>query len=397
MIPRLKPWLGKKELRAAFSRSKGDDVRKFEKTFAREVGQKHAVAFPYGRTGLIFLLNALNLRGKEIICPAYTCVVVPHAITYSGNRPVFVDSQPSDFNMDLDRVPDAVNENTGAIIATSIFGYPVDLDKLNVIRKTYPHIHIIQDCAHSFSAEWKGTPVQKHGVAAVYGLNISKLITSIFGGMITTDDEALADTLRYQRSKCLKTPGPGKTIRRLLYLLAIYPTFSNWVYGFINRLERSGLLDLFVKYYDEGKIDMPSDYLEQMTNLEARVGLVQLKKYRQIIDRRRALASYYNQTLFGIKGLKLPPLVEGATYSHYVPMVEDRNRFLDFFLKQGVQLGWLIEYCIPHMSSYGQKQGGAYCIAAKMSESAINIPLFSGIGNASIERIVDLFKQGKAL
>ena len=78
MIPRLKPTIGLTELLAALRPPHKDDVERFEQSFAKLMGQKYAFAFPYGRTGLMFLLEALGLEGKEIICPAYTCVVVPH-------------------------------------------------------------------------------------------------------------------------------------------------------------------------------------------------------------------------------------------------------------------------------------------------------------------------------
>lgn len=297
MIPRLKPALGWKELTAAFSLPKQNDVERFEKAFAEKMGQKHAIAFPYGRTGIVMLLEALGLKGKEVICPAYTCVVVPHAIVTSGNEPVFVDSQEYDFNMDLGLVEEAITEKTGAIIATSIFGYPVNLDKLDMIKKEYPHIHIIQDCAHSFAAEWKGRPVQKEGVAAVFGLNISKLMTSIFGGMITTDDGELAERLVDLRNRKLKPASTNKSLRRFLYLLTVYPAFWGPVYGMVNWIERMGWLNYFVKYYDESEIDMPNDYLESMSKVEARVGIAQLSRYDKIIEERRSMAVYYHAHL----------------------------------------------------------------------------------------------------
>lgn len=392
MIPRLKPFLDWRELAAALRPSLQDDVARFETAFAEKMGQNHAVAFPYGRTGLIMLLEALGLKGKQIVCPAYTCVVVAHAIMVSGNEPVFVDSRSDDFNMDLDLVPGLISDRTGAIIATSIFGQPVDLDKLDAIRKQFPGIVIIQDCAHSFSAEWKGRPVQREGNAAIFGLNISKLITSIFGGMVTTDDEALANSLREIRANNLKPASSGKSLRRLLYLLAVYTAFWGPVYGIINRLERSGLLDRFTKYYDEGIIDMPSDYLEQLTGVEARVGMVQLSKYETIIDRRKKNASRYFEVLHNVEGLQLPPANDGATYSHFTVLVPDRYSLVKNALQHGIQLGTLIEYCIPNMNSYKEYAlDQSFPNASRYSKSTINIPVYSGLTNQ--DEIVNTLKK----
>lgn len=377
MIPRLKPRLGWQEALAAFSPSHAQDVERFEAQFAAKAGQKHAIAFPYGRTGLALLLEALGMRGKEILCPAYTCVVVPHAIVISGNEPVFIDSQESDFNMNLELAQEAVNERTGAIVATSIFGYPVNLDQLAKFRQRHPDICIVQDCAHSFMTQWHGQLVHKAGVAAFFGLNISKLITSIFGGMVSTDDDDLAAKLREVRRKRIAPPTWSKTWQRRMYLAAVYPAFSPLLYGFTHVLERRGALGGLVKYYDEAAIDMPKDFLSGLTPVEARVGCVQLKRYDAIVAHRRGLAQWYAQQLQGLTSLRLPPLVEGATYSHYVPRVKRREEIMARAGERGVQLGWLIEYCIPLMAAYRKRSGSRfeYPIAGQMARETINLPM----------------------
>jgi dTDP-4-amino-4,6-dideoxygalactose transaminase len=363
---------------AALHLPKNDDVKRFEDAFADLMGQKFALAFPYGRTGLMLLLKALEIEDQEIICPAYTCVVVPHAIVYSGNVPVFIDCEPEGFNMDLDLAGEAITDKTRALLATSIFGYPVNLDKLDKIRKMHPQIYIIQDCAHSFAAKWRGRPVQKEGTAALFGLNISKLLTSIFGGMITTDDYAVFNKLKQLRDNELNPPSWIKSIRRLFYFLAVYLAFSKGFYGVINRFERHGFLNPFVKYYDELHIDMPDDYLEAMTNVEARVGIANIKRYNNIIKNRIAAAEQYSQCLQDVVDLELPPEASGATYSHFVVQVKDRNKWLNEGLNRGVQFGSLIEYNIPEMPAYGNHKPEDFPIANQYSRTALNLPLWGG-------------------
>lgn len=378
MIPRLKPAIGIKELLAALRPAQRDDVEQFEQDFAMLIRQKYALAFPYGRTGMMLLFQALGLRDKEIICPAYTCVVVPHSIVFSGNKPVFADCANGEFNMDLDKAEKLITDNTGAVIATSLFGYPVDLDKLDALKKKYPHIMIIQDCAHSFAAEWKGRPVQKAGVAAIFGLNISKILTSIFGGMITTDDEKLYSKLWHLRDKTLYPAGWKKGLRRLAYLISVFPALWEPVYGIINYLEHYGVIDCFVHYYDESKIDMPADYLQQMTAIEARVGRVNITHYEKIIENRKAAAKYYFKYFDDKPEFKLPPQVQGATYSHFVVQVKDRNSSLQEGIRKGIQLGWLIEYSIPEMKAYGSNDPKNFPVAGKYSRSTINLPVWGG-------------------
>jgi len=378
MIPRLKPTLGLKEIRAALQFSKDDDFRRYETAFAQLMDQRYAVVFPYGRTGLMTLLKALAIEGKEVICPAYTCVVVPHAIVYSGNTPVFVDCEPQSFNMNLDKAGEIITSKTGAMIATSVFGYPVNLDKLDMIRDQHPHVQIIQDCAHSFAAEWKGRQVQREGTAALFGLNISKLMTSIFGGMITTDDETLYNKLKYFRDHFTSPSNWKKSMRRLIYFLAVYAAFSEKIYGIINRMERSGLIDQFVKYYDEFKIDMPPDYLEAITALEARVGIVNLSRYEDIVRNRIEGANYYFDALEGRPDLKLPPKDDGATYSHFAVGVKNRDKWLRKGIDRNVQLGWIIEYCIPLMEAYGKHSVEEFPEASQYADTVINLPVWGG-------------------
>jgi len=378
MIPRLKPTIGIKELVAALRPARRDDVERFEQDFALLMGQKYGLAFPYGRTGMMLLFEALGLKDQEIICPAYTCVVVPHSIVYSGNTPVFVDCEQGGFNMDLGKAEKAITEKTGAIISTSLFGYPVDLDKLDALKRKYPHVMIMQDCAHSFAAEWKRRPVQKTGVAAIFGLNISKMLTSIFGGMVTTDDEEIYRKLRDLRDKTLHPADWKKGLRRLAYLVSVFPALWEPIYGIINYMERYGLIDYFVQYYDESKIDMPADYLQQMTALEARVGRANITLYEKIIENRKAAARYYFNYFDDKPEFILPPQVPGATYSHFVVQVPDREKWLNKALRQGVQLGWLIEYNIPEMTAYGGHGLDKFSVSANYSRTTINLPVWGG-------------------
>jgi len=403
MIPRFKPSLGISEILAALHPPREDDVGRFEQSFAKLMGQKHALAFPYGRTALMLLLEALELKNKEIICPAYTCVVVPHAIVYSGNTPVFVDCESNGFNMDLDLAEKAITEKTGAIIATSLFGYPVNLDRLDEIRNHHPDIYVIEDCAHSFAAEWRGRQAQKEGIAAFFGLNISKTLTSVFGGMVSTDNELIHKRLKTMRDQKIGQPDWWKGFRRLLYLVAVCVGFWQPLYSLINRLERSGVLNYFSQYYDETKIDMPSDYLSGISNLEARVGLENLKRYDQIIESRRAAAHHYFSSLkdknsnVGNGLLQentyiLPPKIDGATYSHFVIQVSDRPNLLKSYIRRGIQLGWLIEYNIPEMKSYGAHPPEEFPIAARYARSAINLPVWGGAKLA--EKVSNAISKG---
>jgi dTDP-4-amino-4,6-dideoxygalactose transaminase len=399
MIPRFKPYLNWQEIITLLRPLANARVR-FEVEFAHAFEANEAIAFAYGRSALWAFFKALDVENAEVILPAYTCDVVAHAIVLSGNVPRFVDITLFDYNMDLEQVAEAVNERTRVIIATHLFGYPLDLDRLSQIvesaEKLFGHkIWVVQDCAHSFGARWKGKLVCNQGDAALFGLNISKQITSIFGGMLTVHDPALADRIRAWRDEHFFSPGLLKSLRRWLYLLAVYPAFNETVYGLVYWLqENTTLLDYVTKaYHLDNKIHFPPDYMDQMLELEAKVGLVQLQKYSEIVRRRQGNAQYYSKQLQNVKNVILPPLVDGATYSHYVLRVADRDSVERNLAKAGLQLGRLIDYSMPHMEMYESYSDQEFPNSLLCSQQAINLPVYPALTNRMRKRVVAAMKE----
>lgn len=394
MIPRLKPYLGWEEAGALLG-SGSSSVERFEAEFARTFDVRHAIAFPYGRSALWAFFKAVGLAGEEVLQPAYSCVVVAHATVLSGNTPVFVDCNLRDYNMDLEHFASMLNEKTRVVIPTHVFGYPMDVNTVDEIVRTaenrYGHkIWVVQDCAHSFDARWDGKPVSRAGDVALYGLNISKMITSIFGGMLTTNDGGLAERIRTWRDDHFHKPAILKSMLRRLYLLAVYPAFNDSLYGLVYWLQNeTPFLDMLTKaYHLDEKVHFPPDFMDFMLGIEAEVGRRQLMKYDEIISRRRETAAYYNKALTTAKIDNLPPLIEGATYSHYVIRAEDREEVMKAMAGRGVQVGQLIEYSVPHISSYLQySDPSRFPNSLLCSRHTINLPIHAHLKMHQIEKI----------
>lgn len=380
MIPRFRPNLGLSEFTTLFKPNKGA-VERFEDDFASRFEAVDALAFPYGRSALWAFLQAVGVEDSEVIIPAYTCSVVAHAVKLSGNKPRFVDIRLSDLNMDLDQLASKMNENTRAVVATHLFGYPLDLERVEKIiadaESKYGHkIWLIQDCAHSFGAEWHGRHVGTSGDVALYALNISKMITSIFGGMLTFQDPKLALKVRAWRDSKFRKGSWQKGIKRRAYLLATFIAFHESMYRLTWWLqENTKFLDRFSKYYHrDDKVHFPQDYLDLMLDTEAAVGLVQLQRYAEIISNRRATAAYFDLHLKRHKGWFYPPLVEGATYSHYVVRVPNRDDVRAKLAKQGVEVGELIQYSVPQLNSYKDTDDETPN-SNMVSQLTINVPI----------------------
>ncbi len=383
MIPRLKPYYNYKELLAALTPSTGN-IERFESEFAKKFGCAHGVMFSYGRSGIYALLKIWGLQNDEVICPAYTCVVVQHAIVKSGNIPVFIDCAEGSFNMDYDEMEKTITTKTRCIVVTHLFGYPMDVYRVEQIvrdaeKKFGNKIYVIQDAAHSFGAKWKDELVTKFGDAAVFGLNISKIINSVFGGMVITNHEDYYKRLIEFRKSNFKKSGILKSRKRLAYLVSVMIAFNSTIYAIVNWMERKRLLDRFVKYYDEGAIDMPADWDQMPCELEARVGLVQLKKYDEIIRLRQQNARHHIEQFRNNPNVIFLPYDENCTYSHCVALVTDRQKWVDEYLKKGVQLGILIEYSVPEMEAYRKYKRKEYPVARHYSEHTINFPNWAGL------------------
>lgn len=379
MIPRFKPSLNWREVLTLFRFNIGA-VEKFEREFAKKFQAVDAVAFPYGRSAQWAFLKALSIENSEVIMPAYTCSVVAHAITLSGNKPRFIDIDLKDYNMNLSLAEAAINQRTRVIIATHTFGYPQDLERLeSMVKKAevkYGHkIWLMQDCCHAFGAEWKGRMVGTSGDVAVYAFNISKLITSIFGGMLTFQNEELAQKVRNWRDENYRKPSIYKSLKRKLYLIAAYMAFSEKVYGFIWWLQmKTTLLNKLTKsYHLDEKIHFPPDFKDKMLNCEAAVGLEQLRKYPDIISKRRKKAKAYDERLEKRPDWVFPPIIEGATYSHYTVRVTNRAETISEYAKKKIHLGELIQYSIPKLKCY---RDADHCPNAdSVSKQTINFPL----------------------
>jgi len=379
MIPRFKPSLNWREILTLFRFNIGA-VEKFEQDFAEKFQAIDAVAFPYGRSAQWAFLKALSIENAEVIMPAYTCSVVAYAITLSGNKPRFIDIDLQDYNMNLDLAEAAINKRTRVIIATHTFGYPQDLERLESMvekaEKKFGHkIWLMQDCCHAFGAEWKGRMIGTSGDVAVYAFNISKLMTSIFGGMLTFQNKDLAQKVRNWRDANYRKPSIYKSLKRKIYLIAAYMAFSEKGYGFIWWLqEKTSLLNKLTKsYHLDDKIHFPPDFKDKMLNCEAAVGLEQLKKYPNIITKRRNKAKTYDERLEKRPDWVFPPIIDGATYSHYTVRVPNRAEIINEFAEKGIQLGELIQYSVPKLKCY---RNSDHCpIADSVSEQTINFPL----------------------
>ncbi|MBN2562044.1 MAG: NeuD/PglB/VioB family sugar acetyltransferase [Phycisphaerae bacterium] len=177
----------------------GKQCEQLEERVAKYLGVGHCVAITSGTTGLLLLIRALGFEEGEIIVPSFTFGATGIAIVWNGLEPVFADIEESSFNLDPDSVKERITARTRAVLGVHIFGNPCSPDKLEHL--CYEHeIPLLFDAAHAFGSVWNQQKVGSFGMAEVFSLSGTKIITAGEGGLITTDDSALAEKLRLLRN-----------------------------------------------------------------------------------------------------------------------------------------------------------------------------------------------------
>ena len=242
--------------------SEGPFVKQFEDQFANRVQRKYAIAVTNGTAALDVGIEALGIGpGDEVILPAFTIISCIGQIIRSGATPVLVDSDPLTWNMNLKQVEEKITEHTKAIMVVHIFGLPVDVESLLEIAKN-KNIKIIEDAAEMHGQTYYDKPCGSFGDISTFSFYSNKLITTGEGGMLVTDDEQLAMDCRSLRNLCFQ-PKKRFVHERL-----------GWNY--------------------------------RMTNLQAALGLAQLERLDEFVQRKRSMGKKYTQGLRVLNEVQLP-------------------------------------------------------------------------------------------
>ena len=314
-VPITKPSLTEEEARAPFDSIKsgwvtqGPKVAEFEKAVASYVGAKHGVATTSCTTGLHLALAAIGIGpGDEVICPSFTFIASANAILYTGATVVFCEIDPRTFNLDPADAEKRITKRTKAIMPVDQIGLACDIDAVNALAKKHG-IKVVEDAAPAIGESYKGRKVGSNAHQTVFSFHPRKVITTGEGGMITTDDDELADRARKLRAHGMSVSDLDRH-KSDRVIIEEYP-----VLGFNYR----------------------------MTDIQASIGLVQLRRLDELLRLRRARAARYNAELPGIKGLEIPHVPEYAehTYQSYCLRLTkdcklDREDLMTNLLRRGI-------------------------------------------------------------
>ncbi|MBW2594478.1 MAG: DegT/DnrJ/EryC1/StrS family aminotransferase [Deltaproteobacteria bacterium] len=262
----------------------GEQVARFEEGISSFVGVKSGVAVSSGTAALHLSLIALGAgKGDEVIVPSYVCSALLNAVMYVNAVPVVADIDRSTFNIDIDDLKKRITKRTKAIIVPHMFGLAADIDEIVSLG-----IPVIEDCAQSIGAKYQGRYTGSFGVCSIFSFYATKMLSTGEGGMILSDDDRLAGIARDLRD------------------------------------------------YDE-KDGYSIRYNYKMTDMQAALGISQLKKLPSFIERRKEVAGLYNEALQKM-AFPIPMVQEGREhiYYRYVLSLDDSSGFVEEMLKLGV-------------------------------------------------------------
>lgn len=320
-------WLA---LRALVQRhDDAEAITEFERQSAEAADCRHAFSVGAGRMGLYAILGCLGIRpGAEIIIPAFTCVVVANAIIYRGFRPVYADIDPVTFNLDIDHAETLVGSATAAVYLQHTFGVTADVEKTRAFAERHGLV-VIEDLAHSLGASHDG---HKHGAlgdVAFMSVDRTKVISTQLGGVITTNDDTLAEALAEELAD---TPHVSPWFARRIMVSFIADYVFNGPYGrWLSHPALAALsrLGLHVMWRDELSMTRPSNppFPCRLTAGQARIGSSQLSRLETNLEHRRHVARWLEDRI-GWYGERLAGRFDEQAWLRYSFLVEDRDELV---------------------------------------------------------------------
>lgn len=334
--------------------SAGRFVNQFEEMFAEYCGSKYAIATSNGTTALHLALLACDIGpGDEVIVPTLTFIATANAVTYTGAKPVFIDSEQETWNMDANLISNLLNSKTKAIIPVHLYGHPTDMDPvLDIARRK--GLKVIEDAAEAHGATYKGNRVGGIGDLGIFSFYGNKIITTGEGGMVVTNNKDYANKIRMLRDHGMSTK-------------------KRYWHPYIG-------------------------YNYRMTNLQAALGVAQMERVDSIVDKKHKIAKAYSDGLKDIQGINLPPDANWAEnifwmYSILINQEEfgrTRDQVIDILKEKLVDSR---PFFTPIHNQPIYKLNKSFPIAESLSLRGINLPSAVTLTISDIDYIISTIKQ----
>ena len=345
-------------IRSGWISSEGPFIKQFEENFSSYIGRREGIAVANGSAALDIAIKALHLgEGDEVIMPAFTIISPAQSVVTAGGIPVLIDSDPLTWNMDINQIEARITPKTKAILVVHIYGLPVDMDPILVLCKKH-NLFLIEDAAEVHGQEYKGQKCGSFGDISTFSFYPNKHITTGEGGMIVCDDKALADRCRKLRNLAFEPEG-----RRFVH------EELGWNY--------------------------------RMTNMQAALGVAQLEKIEEHINKKRSIGNLYNEGLKGLPGFQLPtahmPYAENIYWVY--GLVADTEAYATETVKKlsefkiGTRPFFWCMHEQPVFKKMGLFDGERYPVAEKIARNGFYIPSGLGLNEQEIEFVITTLRD----
>jgi perosamine synthetase len=346
----------------------GPKTREFEEAFARAIGAPHAIAVSSCTAALHLGLDALGLGpGDEVITSTYTFTATVATIVHVGARPVLADCTDDTLNIDPEDIRRKITPRTKAIVPVHFAGHPTAMDEIRAIAREHDLI-VFEDAAHALPAAYRGHTIGTLSPLTAFSFYATKNITTGEGGMLTTDDDALADRLRPRRLH-----GMSKDAWRR------YTAEGSWRYD--------------VAY---------PGFKYNMTDLNAALGLVQLKKMETFRQARERLAACYSECFRGVPEVRIPSTRDEVLHAWHLYVLRlqpgariTRDQLIEALRQRGIGTS---QHFIPiHLHSYYRDalrvQPSDFPVASAAAECSLSLPLYPDLTLADAERVATAIRR----
>jgi len=366
-LPVSRPSIGEEELAAVKKvfdsgwLGLGAQVFEFEQALQKFLSAKHVVCTNTGTTALHLALDSLGIgTGDEVLVPSFTYVATIQAITATGAIPVFCDIHAEDLNIDIKDATQKITRKTKAVLPVHYRGIPCDLDGIHAMAEKND-LFIVEDAAHAFGSSYKGNKIGSIGDIVCFSFDPIKNITCGEGGAVVFQDSDLL--ARIQQKRIL---GIDKD------------TWSRY------RNERSWFYDVVTQ-----------GYRYHMSNINAAIGLTQLKKFGAMNQRKIMVAQMYDEAFKNIPGITLlrsDNYKDIGLFVYILRINKGRNKLMDHLNKNGVGSG--IHYIPSHLFTYYNKKGFHLPVTEKIYDEIITLPLYPDITDTQVDRVIESMKSG---
>lgn len=348
-------------VRSSWISSTGKFVSRFEQEFAALCNTRSSIAVCNGTVALHLALLALDVRpGDEVLVPSLTYIATANAVRYVGAEPVFVDVDPKTWCIDPTLLEASITRRTKGIIAVHLYGHPADMDAINHMAAVHG-LWVVEDAAEAHLATYKGRPAGGLAGIAAFSFYGNKMITCGEGGAITINDQQLEVRLRTLR-------GQGMDPERRYY----FPV---------------------------------TGYNFRLTNVACAILCAQLERRQQILEAREGVFRRYKKLLAGIEGVGFQPNAEWAKPAPWLFCItidreafgRSRDQLIDFLNEQRIETRpfFISLHHLPPFREGSKARGERLPVTDHLSSSGMNLPTFSTLDDAQIERISGVIRSAR--